>query len=59
VTYFYTEAEVCALLRVDPRTMRNWRKAGTGPPYMRIGNLWLRYEKEALNVWIAERTVSA
>jgi predicted DNA-binding transcriptional regulator AlpA len=53
---FLTEAEVCALLRITPRTMRNWRRSGEGPPYVRLGGLWLRYEQSAIDAWVAART---
>lgn len=46
-----TISETAALLRRDRRTLRLWRDAGTGPPYVCIGRrtAYLRADVEA---WI-------
>ena len=34
---FYTVEEAAAFLRVEPRTLDNWRWAGLGPKYRKHG----------------------
>ena len=41
------------------RTLERWRTAGTGPPYMKVGNkiLYWPVGSEPYNDWARERTV--
>jgi len=45
-----TEPEVAARLRVHVQTVRRWRKAGTGPPWSKVGRQ-IRYEAAAVDRW--------
>lgn len=47
-----TIAEAAQLLRVTPLTLANWRKAGTGPPWVRIGPQTIRYRKASLVAYL-------
>lgn len=42
-----TEREASDMLKVDPTTMRRWRRDGSGPAHLRIGRL-VRYRPEAV-----------
>src|SRR5262245_50641237 len=37
---------------IPPATIRGWRLAGTGPPYVQFGGL-VRYERATVERWIA------
>lgn len=50
-----TLAEVAELLAVPTRTLYAWRHERTGPPVTKVGK-YLRYDPEALERWLAERT---
>jgi predicted DNA-binding transcriptional regulator AlpA len=47
---FLTEAQAAARLGVVPKTLRNWRSAGTGPTALRLGRS-VRYHIEGLDGW--------
>lgn len=47
-----TPAEVAATLRVDTKTLANWRFKGTGPTFLKISGL-VRYSTEDLKVFLA------
>lgn len=50
-----TPGEVATKLRVDERTLANWRYRGCGPVYMRLGGL-IRYSTSDLeNFLVASR----
>jgi helix-turn-helix protein len=38
--------------RIPASTIRGWRLAGIGPPYVRLGGL-VRYRRSAVDEWIA------
>lgn len=44
--------QVAALLDVSPHTLVNWRKAGYGPPLMRITGTTVRYSGPAVEAWL-------
>lgn len=46
-----SEVEAAAILGVHPKTLGAWRKAGTGPPWFRIGPKLIRYREEAVRGW--------
>lgn len=50
VSPFLTEAQAAARLGVVPKTLRNWRSAGTGPTALRLGRS-VRYHIEGLDGW--------
>lgn len=53
------ESEVADYIRVNVRTLRQWRirKPPTGPPFFRAGKL-VRYRKDALDAWMEAQTVT-
>jgi predicted DNA-binding transcriptional regulator AlpA len=56
VTIFTTE-EAAALLKVHPRTLFEYRDAGTGPKFIRLSPRVIRYRLEDLEEWMAENTL--
>lgn len=55
---FLTEAQAAEHLSLSPKTLRNWRSLGDGPPFLRLGSA-VRYHQEALNTWALAQTVAA
>jgi excisionase family DNA binding protein len=53
VDEYLTEAELAELLKVSTKTVRTWRKEGTGPPALRFGR-GVRYRRRDVDAW-AER----
>lgn len=47
--------EAAAWLGMSPRTLSDWRIAGTGPRFVKIGRL-VRYRVADLQEWVAART---
>lgn len=37
---FLTEEQLTSLTKTTPKTVEDWRKRGTGPAYIRIGNAY-------------------
>ena len=50
---YYTEAELAAELRKDPRTLLRWRKLRIGPPFTMDGFTPI-YSIEKARKWLAE-----
>jgi hypothetical protein len=48
---FLTTKEAAAILGVRPNTMAQWRCAGYGPPWYRVGPL-VRYVAEEITDWV-------
>ncbi|HVN38494.1 MAG TPA: helix-turn-helix domain-containing protein [Myxococcota bacterium] len=46
-----TPDEVARRLRVSPRTVKDWRGEGCGPPFIKLGRL-VRYSVVDLNAWL-------
>ena len=53
-TTYMTTAEVAELFKVKPLTVRRWRQAKSGPPYLKLGHATIRYERAKVLEW-AER----
>lgn len=51
-----TTTEVAERLGVTKQTLRNWREAGTSPPFILLSPKVLRYPADQLQVWLAEHT---
>lgn len=51
-----TEDEVAAHLRKSPKTLRNWRCDGVGPPYLKVGGGVL-YRWREVEKWLTSQTV--
>lgn len=49
-----TTAELAEFLRIPAKTLKNWRAAGQGPPYLKIGR-GVRYARRDVLAW--QRTV--
>jgi len=49
-----TPAEAAALLRRSPATLANWRAAGTGPPYEKVGRL-VHYRQTEVEHWLSDK----
>lgn len=47
-----TPAEVAGMLRVAPKTLRNWRYLGTGPAHVTVGGR-ARYRRRAVDDYLA------
>ena len=52
---FLKEPAAAEILDVTARAMQEWRRRGTGPPYVRISSRCIRYRPEDLSAWAAER----
>lgn len=48
-------AELAAELDVTTETLRRWRKAGTGPAWFRLGDRFVRYQRDDIRTWLVER----
>jgi excisionase family DNA binding protein len=46
--------DVSKLLGVPVSTLANWRSAGQGPPYLRVGR-HVRYRRADVEAWVAGR----
>jgi excisionase family DNA binding protein len=53
---FLSDAQLCALLRVTPRTTARWRVEGNGLPFVRAGARRVLYRKSDVDAWLAKRT---
>lgn len=53
------ERAAATAIGMTPRTMQEWRRTGTGPPYVRISSRCVRYRPEDLAAWAAERVHSS
>lgn len=49
-----TTKDVAVRLKVAEATVKQWRGAGKGPPFTKLGTA-VRYDPEKLDAWIAER----
>lgn len=49
--------EAAAYLRVAVKTLTQWRWRGMGPPYLKVAGGRIRYERAALDVWMAGQGV--
>ncbi len=47
--------QVADLLSVSVSTIRKWRMAGDGPPWLKLSGGVVRYDPEVLTEWIASR----
>lgn len=47
--------EAASLLGLTVRCLENWRRAGEGPPFVRISHRAVRYRRSDLRRWLAGR----
>ena len=52
-----TPAEVAERLGVSPATLANWRSAGRGPAYLRIGGRVV-YPEKAIEQWLEAQLIN-
>ena len=52
-----TPPEVAELLCVAPETISQWRFRRTGPPFIRVGNRFVRYVRADVDAWLAKHRV--
>ncbi|MGD0669405.1 MAG: helix-turn-helix domain-containing protein [Bryobacteraceae bacterium] len=60
---FLTEREVSAILRKRPDVIKKWRRAGKGPPFMKLEGAGRRggsilYSAEGLATWLRAQATS-
>ncbi|NQW89643.1 helix-turn-helix domain-containing protein [Curtobacterium sp. VKM Ac-2861] len=46
-----SDVDVAALLGVSPKTLANWRSAGIGPSYFKVGGR-VRYDQAVILAWL-------
>lgn len=55
-TVLLTPAEVSKRIHISEYTLRMWRRADRGPPFIVVGERTPRYPEEKLERWIEART---
>ena len=53
---FLSDAQLCVLLHVTPRTTARWRVEGSGPEFIRAGRRRVLYCRAGVDRWLARRT---
>ena len=53
-----TPSEAAQVLGVTEQTLTEWRRHRQGPPYLKLGHKTVRYDRDALEAWLASREVS-
>lgn len=48
--------QLATYLGVTARTIRSWRAAGTGPPFIQRGPKWVRYHPADVAEWLKQHT---
>lgn len=51
VVELWSECEAAAVIGVSAQSLSRWRKAGIGPPYLRLGRK-VRYRPGDVSAWI-------
>jgi excisionase family DNA binding protein len=51
-----SNADAAAYLGISPKTLNDWRSAGRGPDYLKIGTL-VRYRQSDLDAFLERCTV--
>lgn len=54
-----TPEDVAEALKVDWKTLRNWRYERKGPPFLKLGHKVVRYPKSGLEAWLRDQEVHA
>ena len=50
-----TLRQLAEWLKVRPKTIYNWRAAGTGPPAAKVGGKFLRFRRADVEEWLASQ----
>lgn len=53
-----TQKQAAEFLSLSPRSLEGWRYRGGGPRYVRINSRAVRYRREDLEAFLAQRTFS-
>ena len=56
-SHLLTTTEAAAALALAPKTLRNWRSQGLGPPFIRLGGA-IRYRETDLLAWVDAQAVT-
>jgi predicted DNA-binding transcriptional regulator AlpA len=48
-----TEKQVAEILSVSVRALQRWRAVGGGPPFVRVGPRFVRYEAAEISAFVA------
>lgn len=52
-----TPKETGVELKVQEKTLANWRSARVGPPYVKLSGGIVRYSRKAVRQWLEANTV--
>lgn len=52
-----TEPQVAELTGLKEQTLTNWRSQRKGPPFIRISNRAIRYDRAEVLEWLESKTV--
>ncbi len=50
-----TEKELAKVTGFSPRTLQSWRCRGLGPPFLKISQGCIRYQRAEVEKWLASR----
>ena len=53
-----TTEQAAELLAIRPETLCRWRLRGAGPAYVQEGSRYIRYRRDAIETFLAEREVA-
>lgn len=53
-----TPSDVAQVLGVKAKTLANWRVAGTGPQFVKVGGL-VRYRRSTIEAWLVAQERSS
>ena len=54
-TELLTDIDVAGALKMSRQTLANWRSAGRGPRFIKIGDRSVRYRRTDIEKWIEEQ----
>lgn len=52
-----TPEETARALGISSRTLQRWRKQGTGPAFIKIGNT-IRYQAKEIETWLQQNATN-
>ncbi len=53
------EKQLANFFGLKPKTLAMWRSRGTGPKFVRLANQSIRYRREDVEAYLADRTIDA
>jgi predicted DNA-binding transcriptional regulator AlpA len=54
---FLTESQAASRLALSGKTLRNWRAAGVGPGFLKLGSA-VRYHQSQLDAWALDQVAA-